>query len=1344
MEIVRRLTSIPQGRGLAAFFLLLGALLLLAIFRPGDQSAAAVTLGDPTAWVEHGMDGELLQISALTGDIMSRIEVADPGEAFAAFPHGDGAVVLNTSSSVLSLVDGSTLEVTAAIDLPLADGAESRTIEVFGQVDPFDALVVVDEDQVLSIDPRSGDVTSSLLERPITSLTQNSDGQIFGLDRETSSLIQVDPLGPVFVAQLSEAVESGDDERQVLASGGSVFTLDPMRLSLAELQTEGGLGPAICMRSAAAGAVHGGGGPSSEPLVLSLNAPASTLGISGADGSCRDIPVSIADGTYGTPIIHDGVGYLPFWSEGRIVTVDLLTGETLSDVAFGTRGEPFELELFGSDVWANERLGPIAAVVEPDGVLPVVKVSAVLGSAGLGGEGGSGGAVAGGEDDGNGLRLLGDEGASVLTMVDEADSEGPGQAGDGNGESPLFDQTDPPALPQLDAFGITIDAPTAPQATEPELQPEPQDDVAVDVVPDVVPEEVEEVEVEEIVDEPVEALVANFTVSSVEASVGQTVRFTDTSTGLPVSWTWSFGDGTVSETPDAEKIWSEPGSYDVTLTVTNAEGQQSVQATTVGIVAEDIVLAPNADFRFSRETIEAGESITFESLTTGDVDILEWDFGNGRTAVGEEVTHAFEEPGTFRVVLTATNEAGSSTSGVTVTVLAGVEAPIAAIAPVPQTVVTGQSIRFESVSLNEPTRFRWNFGDGTGTNGSVVRHSYDEPGEYRVVLRVENSEGNDRAIVDITVEDRVIAPVARFSQSATQVLVGETVTFTDTSLNNPTRLAWNFDDGNQSDSANPRHSWDAPGTYRVSLRARNEAGADAAAVLITVREPIDPPEAAFALSDSVVAVDTDIRFEDRSTNNPTQWLWDFEGSGQETAENPFRRWQQPGTYTVRLTAINEGGRSTTETEVTVLARPTASFRFEMVDDDTVRFINESANADSYTWNFGDGTTSNEANPTHDFRGGSFDVTLTASNEVASATSQSQRITISQPPVARISCSVDGTDLTCSGAASERAVRYEWSADGSSANTSPNGEVTTFQFPTSGRKDVTLTVTAADGSTDTATLRSDRVDSGQRPRVTAVRIVSIDGDVLRLQAEFERDADTWEWQFDGLELIDGANSPSPSFRVPANGVYTGSVTASNEFGFDEDSLEFTIDSLDEGPDRPPRVRGVDVISIDGNDITLQATFDRDPEEWVWVLNGATLVSGGDTPTPTFRIPENGTYSGTVTARNVRGEDTDPIEFTFDHLEEPEPEPEPEPDRPPRVLGVRIESVDGNQVTLIADFDRDPQTWEWQLLGATLVSGGDTNMPTFEIPANGTYVGTVRVTNGAGQDTDPIAFTFTDIE
>ena len=179
---------------------------------------------------------------------------------------------------------------------------------------------------------------------------------------------------------------------------------------------------------------------------------------------------------------------------------------------------------------------------------------------------------------------------------------------------------------------------------------------------------------------------------------------------------------------------------------------------------------------------------------------------------------------------------------------------------------------------------------------------------------------------------------------------------------------------------------------------------------------------------------------------------------------------------------------------------------------------------------------------------------------------------------------------------------------------------------------------------------------------SVRIAAVDGDLVRLDAEFDRDPTSWRWGFDGVELVSGGDTSSPIFRVPGNGTYSGQVQVTNAFGQDTDPVQFRIDSIEPEPEpiRPPRVLSVRVAAIDGDLVRLEAEFDRDPTGWQWSVNGAQLVSGGDTSSPIFQVPGDGTYTGQVVASNEAGQDRDPLEFLVTGIDPPPPPPPPEID------------------------------------------------------------------------------------
>jgi PKD repeat protein len=71
-----------------------------------------------------------------------------------------------------------------------------------------------------------------------------------------------------------------------------------------------------------------------------------------------------------------------------------------------------------------------------------------------------------------------------------------------------------------------------------------------------------------------------------------------------------------------------------------------------------------------------------------------------------------------------------------------------------------------------------------------------------------------------------VTPVADFTADATYAAVGQTINFTDLSLNTPTSWAWNFGDSTTSILQNPTHAYGSAGLFTVDMTATNSAGSD--------------------------------------------------------------------------------------------------------------------------------------------------------------------------------------------------------------------------------------------------------------------------------------------------------------------------------------------------------------------------------------------------------------------------------------------------------------------------------------------------------------------------------------
>lgn len=139
---------------------------------------------------------------------------------------------------------------------------------------------------------------------------------------------------------------------------------------------------------------------------------------------------------------------------------------------------------------------------------------------------------------------------------------------------------------------------------------------------------------------------------------------------------------------------------------------------------------------------------------------------------------------------------------------------------------TGESVVFNDLSLNNPNKWHWDFGDGRTSTEQNPVHVYVVPGSYSVQLRVENDYGKDTISKEglITINEEGTPPVTFFTASKTFIDEGQTVEFTDQSANNPDRWLWDFGDGNSSIEQNPVHTYTLPGKYTVSLSASNDFG----------------------------------------------------------------------------------------------------------------------------------------------------------------------------------------------------------------------------------------------------------------------------------------------------------------------------------------------------------------------------------------------------------------------------------------------------------------------------------------------------------------------------------------
>jgi PKD repeat protein len=355
-------------------------------------------------------------------------------------------------------------------------------------------------------------------------------------------------------------------------------------------------------------------------------------------------------------------------------------------------------------------------------------------------------------------------------------------------------------------------------------------------------------------------------------------------------------------------------------------------------------------------------------------------------------THINETDTNWPLRLTGANVTGTATiKGVkSIRLVHTIVAPDASFTAAPLTGTAPLSVAFTDTSKGESiTTWAYDFGDGSTSSEKNPVHVYSKGGTFSASLTVTNSAGSSTAYTTVTVKPPV--PVAAFTATPTAGPAPLVVTFTDTS-SDAGSWSWTFGDGTSSTDKNPVHNYTKAGSYTAKLIVTNIAGSSSKELLITVKAPL--PVVSLTATPTSGTVPLTVKFTDTSTGGVSR-SWAFGDGTTSTEKNPTRKYTKAGVYTATLTVTNSGGSASKQVTITVNApaikKPSAQFTQNKYTGKvplTVQFTDRSLNnPSSYLWQFGDGSTSTEKNPSHIYtRAGIYTPRLTATNSAGSDSS----------------------------------------------------------------------------------------------------------------------------------------------------------------------------------------------------------------------------------------------------------------------------------------------------------------------------------------------------------------------
>ncbi len=450
------------------------------------------------------------------------------------------------------------------------------------------------------------------------------------------------------------------------------------------------------------------------------------------------------------------------------------------------------------------------------------------------------------------------------------------------------------------------------------------------------------------------------------------------------AWTYQWKVNNVTRPQTTQSVdaqaagwFPSQGTYTVAVTATHSATSLSATAQSTLSMAAPICSGKPTGISVgysgslgcnTSSACQAGETISFSPYAFGytfqDCDSFTWNFGDGSTGSGRNVSHTYNTNGPRTVTLTVANSSGSGSATTTVTVgtttpppppppptgcptaapggtldlsYAG---PTSGCSATAGSCATGESIRFQAApwgyTIQSCDQITWSFGDGAAGSGQVVNHLYASAGTYTVSLTIRNSLGSKNATRSVTVTGSgggggggggscpTAAPGGVLDLSftgatsqcsatgSTPCSPGEAINFAAApwgyNIQTCDTVSWNFGDSATAQGKNVSHTYTLPGAYNVQVTIANSLGTKSATRPVNVGGTGVKPATniTFTVSPTNPVVGQSVTFTGSAdSETPIQsWSWNFGDGNAGSGQTVTHTFTQAKNYTVSLTVNN--------------------------------------------------------------------------------------------------------------------------------------------------------------------------------------------------------------------------------------------------------------------------------------------------------------------------------------------------------------------------------------------------------------------------------------------------------
>jgi len=510
--------------------------------------------------------------------------------------------------------------------------------------------------------------------------------------------------------------------------------------------------------------------------------------------------------------------------------------------------------------------------------------------------------------------------------------------------------------------------------------------------------------------------------------------------------------------------------------------------------------------------------------------------------------------GSVDIILTTTNNGGCSP---------GVDTMTVTIVPIPivnagtnMDVCLGiDTVALGGTAQNTVSIYWETLGSGLFYPSDTVLNNYYLPssgdsvnGQVTLILHstgnIACSESSDTIVINF-----MVPLIPDFTNSL--ACNHHTVIFNDNTIvtsGSITDYEWNFE-GNLIFAQDTSYIYDTTGTFNVTLTVTSSLGCS-----YSVTKPVEVhevPQATFSNTSSCY-LDA-IEFTDLSsifTGTISGWTWTFGNGDTSHLQNPSETFDNAGTYNVTLTAISNIGCASSSThQIDVYPLPTANFSYVYDCQNSMVSFTDNSSAtgqtlNSWNWNFGDGNSATDQNPTHVYGTlGGQTVTLIVGSSQNCTDTTTQFLNL-QYVVADFDfvnkCKYDSIHFTnLSNLFGDTTTTYYWTFDDGNTSVLENPA---HLYQLDGSYNVTLQITTQSGCQDTVThsvtvypLPSAGFDYDAEQLATGYTITFTD---------LSTGANSWQWNFGDI-ITSSIQSPDHIYNEA--GTYTVIQVVGNEYG-----------------------------------------------------------------------------------------------------------------------------------------------------------------------------------------------------